>query len=111
MILALHRHELAELKSDQEPTNQELRRQLDLAKQEVEGFNRAAAEGAQCRARVQWQVDGEKPSRYFCNLEKYNALQKYIPQLKVKDINGKEKIVSDQKGVDKEIYKFLRNPR
>ena len=107
--LALQKLELAEVLSDREPDNDDLRRQLDMARQEVERFNNQEAEGAQCRARTQWQVDGEKPSKFFCNLEKYNAVQKYIPQLKVKNSENKEVIVSDQKNVEKEIYKFYKN--
>ena len=83
--LALHRLELAEVESDRDPTNEQIRRQVDIAKQEVEEFNRKASEGAQCRARVKWFVEGEKPTKFFCNLEKSNALQKYIPQLLVKE--------------------------
>ena len=99
--LAIHRLQLAEVDSDKAPENTELRRQLDLARLEVENHNREAAEGAQCRARTQWQVEGEKPSKYFCNLEKFNALQKYIPQLKIKDREGKDQVVTDQKNVEK----------
>ena len=83
--LAIHRLELAEVNSDKEPDSMELKRQLDIAREEVEEHNKRVTEGVQCRARVQWQVEGERPSRYFCSLEKYNALQKYIPQLKIKD--------------------------
>ena len=107
--LAIHRLEVAEINSDKEPNNADLRRQLDIAREEVEEHNRKDSEGAQCRARVKWQVDGEKPSKYFCSLEKYNGLQKYIPQLKIKDDSGKDKIISDQKNIDNEIYKFYQN--
>ena len=107
--LALHKLELAEVASDREPDSDDLRRQLDMARQEVERFNSQDAEGAQCRARTQWQVDGEKPSKFFCNLEKYNAVQKYIPQLNVKDADNKDVTVSDQKHVEKEIFKFYQN--
>ena len=108
--LALHRLELAEVNSDREPDNIELSRQLDRAKEEVAEHTMVAAAGAQCRSRVKWQVEGEKPSRYFCNLEKYNALQKYIPQLKIKEMpNGNEKTVSQQQEVENEIYKFYKN--
>ena len=106
--LALHRLELAEVNSDREPDNEGLRRHLDQAREEVENFNKQEAEGAQCRARAQWQVDGEKPSKFFCNLEKYNALQKYIPMLNVKDEVGRDKTVTEQNDVDKEIFKFYQ---
>ena len=107
--LALHRLELAEINSDKQPNSDDLKRQLDLAREEVEEFTRKEAEGMQCRARVQWQVEGEKPSKFFCNLEKYNAIQKYIPQLKMKNEKGSERTVTDQKEIDQEIYKFYQN--
>ena len=68
----------------------------------MEQFDRKKAEGAICRARINWQVHGEKPSRYFCNLENYNSLQKYIPQLLVKNSSGKVETVSDQQDVEKQ---------
>ena len=106
--LALHRLQLAEIDSDREPDNRELRRQLDIAREEVENHNRQAAEGAQLRAKTQWHVEGEKPSKFFCNLEKHNAVQKYIPELKVKDTDGKDKLVTDQKKVEQEIFDFYQ---
>ena len=106
--LALHRLQLAEIESDREPDNRELRRQLDIAREEVENHNRQAAEGAQLRAKTQWHVEGEKPSKFFCNLEKHNAVQKYIPELKVKDTDGKDKLVTDQKKVEQEIFDFYQ---
>ena len=106
--IALHRLELAEINSDKNPDSDDFRRQLDLAREEVEKFAKKDADGVQCRARVQWQVDGEKPSRFFCNLEKYNAMQKYIPQLKVKDEKGAESLITEQKKIDLEIYKFYQ---
>ena len=58
-----------------------------MAREEVEEFSKKKAEGAICRSRINWQVHGEKPSRYFCNLEKYNGTQKFIPQL-IKHADG-----------------------
>ena len=107
--LALHQLELAEIASDKQPTSEDLQRELDRAREEVNKLAQKEAEGAECRARIKWQVEGEKPSKYFCSLEKYNALQKYIPELKVKNDKGQQVIVKDQKGVDSEIYKFYQN--
>ena len=54
--------------------------------------------------------DGEPlNSKFFCNLEKCNALQKYIPELKVKDKNNKDLIIKEQTKIDKELYKFYHN--
>ena len=33
------------------------------------------------RAKAKWQVDGEKSTQYFCNLEKKHYLEKIIPKL------------------------------
>ena len=33
------------------------------------------------RAMAKWQVDGEKSTQYFCNLEKKHYLEKIIPKL------------------------------
>ena len=72
-------------------------------------FTKKEAEAAECRARIKWQVDGERPSKYFCNLEKYNAIQKYIPLLKVKNDKGMECLITEQSKIDLELYKFYQN--
>jgi exonuclease III len=107
--LALHCLELAEEASDAQPGSQELLNALNEAKTEVDNFEKNEAKGALIRARLNWQIDGEKPSRYFCNLEKFNSLQKYIPKLRVKDDNNKEIIVTKQKKVEGETRKFYAN--
>ena len=40
-------------------------------------------QGAFIRARTKYQVDGEKPTKLFCSMEKHNSVQKYIPKLNV----------------------------
>ena len=50
-------------------------------------FFQLEAEGAAVRSRAKYNLNGEKPSRMFCALEKYNGTQKFIPQLVVKE-NG-----------------------
>ena len=47
------------------------------------------------RARAKYKLDGEKASRLFCSLEKYNGTQKYIPQLIVEE-NGIKKLLSNK---------------
>ena len=54
------------------------------------------AEGAAVRARVNNKFNWEKPTKFFCALEKYNNLQKYIPSLKITDGEGNEKTITDQ---------------
>ena len=104
--LALHRLEVAEEASDSQPNCRELLEKLNEAKKDVEIFEKTEAEGALVRARALWQIEGEKPSKFFCNLEKFNALQKYIPKLKVKNEKNVEIEVTEQQKIDKEIRKF-----
>ena len=107
--LAVHRLELLEMASDKSPDNLEVQRQLQLAKEEVEAYAKQASEAALVRARVKWKIDGERPSKYFCNLEKNNAIQKYIPKLCSKDSLGQELIIKNQSDIDRELYKYYQN--
>ena len=56
-------------------------------------------QGAYVRARAKYKMEGEKPTRLFCSLEKHNAVQKYIPQLKVVKDNL-EVTIKEQKEVE-----------
>ena len=107
--LALHRLEASEKKSDKDPEKIDLLDELNKAKKIVENFENENVEAALVRARLRWQLEGEKPSKYFCNLEKYNALQKYIPKLRIKDEQNIESCITDQKSIDKELKKFYAN--
>ena len=52
---------------------------------------------------------GERPTRMFCNLEKYNGTQKYVPQLVVTDEDGSNKTITEQNKVEQEILDFYSN--
>ena len=107
--LALHVLELAERASDLRPDDDILKEKLETAKKDVHEHIQRETKAAQFRARVSWKVDGEKPSKFFCELEKFNAVQKYIPQLIINDKDGKEVLVKDQMSVDKELFNFYQN--
>ena len=104
--LAAHRLELLEISSDKQPDNLELQKQLQTARDEVNTYVQESADAAQVRARVKWHLEGEKPSKFFCNLEKQKAIQKYIPQLLVKNDLGQESLIRGQQEIDLEIHKF-----
>ena len=53
-------------------------------------------------------MEGEKPTRLFCSLEKHNAVQKYIPQLKVIK-NGIEVTINDQKQIEQETHHYYND--
>ena len=48
------------------------------------------------RSKVKWVEQGEKPTKYFFNLEKRNYEKKIITQLKISD----GKIISDIKQIN-----------
>ena len=57
--------------------------------------------------RAKWRVEGERCSRYFCNLEKRNFVEKTIPNLTLDDgrvIEDIKLILSEQKEYYKNLY-------
>ena len=54
------------------------------------------------RSRLKWLDEGEKPTNFFCNLEKQNFTEKTIKKLRLK--NGS--ITNDQKTILEEIRHF-----
>ena len=58
--------------------------------------------GAIFRSKARWTENGEKPTKYFFNLEKTRYEKKIISQLKI----GEDKFVSDFRQVNKEIENY-----
>ena len=81
--------------------------ELTEKKAAIEEINNQRANGAYIRSRAMYKVDGEKPTKMFCELEKYNGIQKFVPQLIVEEENSSNvNTISDQKGVEKEIHDY-----
>ena len=59
-------------------------------------------EGAKIRSRARWIEEGEKSTKYFCNLEKSNFANNTIKELKT--LSGEH--VTSNKEILKEQYKF-----
>lgn len=57
------------------------------------------------RSRTRWIENGEKPTKYFFNLEKQNYEKKIITQLKTTD----GEIISDLTKINKEIENYYNN--
>ena len=106
--IALHKLEVAERASDLHSDDELLKENFEGAKMEVQRFLQKETEAARFRSRVKWQIEGEKPSKFFCTLEKYNAIQKYIPQLVTRDETGSEQILKNQKSIDNELYNYYQ---
>ena len=82
--LLLHETERLEHECHQNPQNDIIFEELSAKKDRLENLFKKESEGAAIRARAKYNIDGEKPSRMFCNLEKHNGVQKFIPSLFVK---------------------------
>ena len=54
---------------------------LETKKIELENIRKIKMQGQLIRSKAQWCQFGEKPSKYFCNLEAYNFSNKIIPKI------------------------------
>ena len=73
--------------------------EYEILKKELQGIYEANGEGAIFRSKVRCIERGEKPTKYFFNLEKRNYDKKIVTQL----YNGEEELLSDFKKINKEI--------
>ena len=101
-------HEIEILESELIKSNNNfttLNEQLQAKKIELEAVYEHQAQGAFVRARAKYKIEGEKPTRLFCSLENHNAVQKYIPQLRIVRDNI-EVTINEQKDVEHEIFDY-----
>ena len=61
--------------------------------------------GDQIRSRVQWLDQGEKPTKYFCNLENKNYVEKTIRNIQLDN----ESFITDQNQILHQIKKYYQN--
>ena len=100
----------AELKYNQQPT-QTNQNELDDHKVELERIRLNKIEGLITRAKAKWYCEGEKCTRYFCNLEKRHYTEKIIPKLIIgnnKEIYKIEDILKAQKDFYENLYKSTK---
>ena len=74
-------------------------------KSEIEELYAVKVQGAMLRARAKWENHGDKPTKYFLNLEKHNYNKKCIYRLKAKH----DKMISGRENVLKEMTSFYSN--
>ena len=104
-----HDIEILEYQIQQNPTRDEtLQSELDEKKSALENIYKYQAQGAYVRSRASYKVEGERPTRMFCSLEKYNGTQKYVPTLIVPGENDTEKVIVEQKEIEEEIYDYYK---
>ena len=73
-------------------------------RQEIDSINRDRTQGAIWRCKARWEDMGEKPTKYFLNLEKANYNKKTI--LKLRDREGKE--ILNEKQILQEMTAFYK---
>ena len=64
-------------------------------RQELMALRKVKLKGNSVRSRQQWLQEGEKPSKFFCNLENKNFIEKTIKKVHLNDGS----IVTDQKDI------------
>ena len=77
---------------------------LTNSKEELENIRKEEIKGLFLRSKAKWIEEGEKPSKYFCHLEKRNYLNKTVTKLLKND--GKE--ITNQIDILHEIEHFYR---
>ena len=78
---------------------------LEIKKEELENVRKEKIKGIIIRSRVKWAEEGEKPTKYFCNLESRNYINKTISRIE-KD-NGQT--ITKQEDILNEVKKFYEN--
>lgn len=78
---------------------------LEEMKRELCEIREGRIQGMAVRSRIKWIQEGEKVSRYFCNLEKRNFVNKAMSSLEKDDGS----LISDQSDILKEVQSFYEN--
>ena len=79
--------------------------ELENKKSELQEIREVKLQGKIIRSRAEWILKGEKPTKYFCQLENHNFVNKIIPKI-IKDDGT---IISKQKHILKEVETFYKN--
>ena len=106
--LLLHDIEILEKLLQSNQIQNEQLEEMNVKRGALENILKHEAEGAFIRSRVKYKLEGEKPSKTFCALEKHNGVQRYVPQLLIEN-DGHETLINDQKEIEGEILKYYKN--
>jgi hypothetical protein len=86
---------------------------MDMVEMELKILREEKVNGIITRAKAKWQVEGERNTRFFCNLEKKHFTEKIISKLVVENnqvIQDPKAILTEQKLFYEKLYKSS-NPR
>ena len=81
-----------------------LKANLDRYKQDLRVLRQPKLYALMMRAKAKIYEESEKPTNYFCNLEKRNYVNKLISR-----VNTGNTILTDQKSISKELTRFYKN--
>ena len=95
---------IAQLEADSENLHQNINK-LEELKDQLQQLRNKKIEGIIVRSKSQWIREGEKASRYFCNLENRNFINKTVGFLD----RGSGEIITNQSDILKEVYCFYKN--
>ena len=76
--------------------------ELEMKKKELENLRKVKMNGMMVRSRAQWLIDGERPSKYFCSLEKFYNAEKTVKKV----CTDSGAIVTSQKEILSEIRHY-----
>jgi exonuclease III len=79
---------------------------LETAKKELENHNKELLAGSVFRSKCEWAEHGEKNSKFFLNLEKFNYSNKNITMLEInkKQVTDEKIILSEIKNYYEKLY-------
>lgn len=78
---------------------------INEAKSELVDLREKRLRGSLVRAKAKWVEEGEKPSKYFCNLENRNFVSKRMTSL----INNEGREITQQSEIKTEVNNFYKN--
>ena len=94
--------EIEKLEAD--PQNNDYTK-LDEKRKDLENIRKEKLKGTMIRSRAEWLCESEKPSSYFCSLEKHYYSEKTIKKL----VTDNGAILSDQNKILNEVKCFYQN--
>ena len=77
---------------------------LTNSKEELESIRKEEIKGLFMRTKAKWIEDGEKPTKYFCHLEKRNYVNKTVTKI----IKNNNEVLIKQEDILQEIETFYR---
>lgn len=89
---------------DQSDNDLQLGEEIEQCKQELETIRKEYMQGVLVRTRAKWIEEGEKPTKYFCSLEKRNFLNKTISKL-----DNQGMITQDQGEILKQVELYYQD--